>query len=496
LEPVRLTGLPTKRGVSRKANGEAIRTTLEQADEAVALEKTRKDLVDARVQFEDDRCLQKQRDSDSRAWCKPVTRELQLDSVQSFYKAMHDEMTLEIEHCVVCGLQKTAKDLEEYMWEEFYGLYVQVEPLLRPSARDHFQCRQCFPRNNANIPICHDCEEAIQRKRLPRACQVNMLQLKCQHRYPKELADLSPLEERLIGLHQPCGWITKFQIDLKKGTSGRYRKLKKGHVTVFPNDVQGLCSNVLPHPLVSEMDNLHVCFVPPRKPIPTDVEFVLAVKPERLKRALLWLKANNPLYRDIRISNEHLQSWRQSCPGTLVPQALFEAMVPYEHTTEDITRTSHYVPSAERGGADQPTLTAEEVLAQLEDRENSLVQVEAESNARLGTVYSRGLEENEMSAWQIEREVTELTSTGLMGTEMEGEYSVQERLRQLRTMLGDIGPRDNQRRADFHASNTLVAESNRPFIANRRGEAFADSNKGDFFPKTFPCLFPWGTGGP
>ena len=56
-------------------------------------------------------------------------------------------------------------------------------------------------------------------------------------------------------------------------------KLKKGHVTVFPNDVQGLCSNVLPHPLVSEMDNLHVCFVPPRKPIPTDVEFVLAVNP-------------------------------------------------------------------------------------------------------------------------------------------------------------------------------------------------------------------------
>ena len=202
------------------------------------------------------------------------------------------------------------------------------------------------------------------------------------------------------------------------------------------------------------MENLHVCFVPPRKPIPTDVEFVLAVKPQRLKRALLWLKANNPLYRDIRISHEHLQSWGHSCPGTLVPQALFEVTVPYDHTTEDIIRTAHYVPSAERGGADQPTLTAEEVLAQLEDRENSLVQVEAESNARLGTAYSRGLEER------------------------------------------DTGPRDNQRRGDFNVSNTLVAESYRPFIANRRGEAFADSNEGDFFPKTFPCLFPWGTGGP
>jgi hypothetical protein len=93
-----------------------VQTTFEQAE----LEQTRKDLVDSRVQFEDDRWFQKQRDSDSRAWCKPVARELQLDTVQSFYKAMHDETTLEIEYCVVCGLQKASKDLEEYMWEEFH----------------------------------------------------------------------------------------------------------------------------------------------------------------------------------------------------------------------------------------------------------------------------------------------------------------------------------------------------------------------------------------
>ena len=37
---------------------------------------------------------------------------------------------------------------------------------------------------------------------------------------------------------------------------------------------------------------------------------------------------------------------------------------------------------------------------------------------------------------------------------------------------------------------------NKPFIANRRGEAFADSNEVEFFPKSFPCLFPGGTGGP
>jgi hypothetical protein len=323
-----------------------------------------------------------------------------------------------------------------------------------------------------------------------------MLQLKCQHRYPKELMDLSPLEERLISLYQPCGWITKFQIDLDKGTSGRYRKLKKGHVTVFPNDVQGLCSNVLPHPLVTEMESLHVCFIPPRKPTPKDIEFVLAVNPQKLKAALVWLKVNNPLYSNIRISDDHLQSWGHPCLGTLVPRALFEAMVSYDQTTEDIIRTANYVPSSERGGVDQAILTAEEVLAQLDGRENNAVQMETESNARLGTVYSRDLEENEMSLGQMEQEMTELTSSGLMSTEMEGELSIQERLRQVRKMVGNIGPQDNRRRTDFNVNNTLVTEGNKPFIASRHGEAFADSNDAEFFPKTFPCLFPWGTGGP
>ena len=67
-------------------------------------------------------------------------------------------------------------------------------------------------------------------------------------------------------------------------------------MTVFSNDVRGLCSDVLPHPLVTEMHNLHVCFVALRRSIPTDVKFVLAVKLQRLKRTLVSLKANRSLY--------------------------------------------------------------------------------------------------------------------------------------------------------------------------------------------------------
>ena len=180
-----------QRGRPRKAISAPASSSPVQRDEAELLESSRQDLVDTRVQFEDDRWLQNLRDSDSRAWCKPVTRDLQLETVQSFYKAMYDETTMEIRYCVVCGLQKASIDLGNYIWEDFLPLYLQVQHLLHPSEQDHFECRQCFPRNNGSIPICHGCEDALQRKRIPRACQVNMLQLKCQHRYPKELMDLS-----------------------------------------------------------------------------------------------------------------------------------------------------------------------------------------------------------------------------------------------------------------------------------------------------------------
>ena len=69
------------------------------------MQPTRKDLVDARAHFEDDRWLQKQKDSDSLSLVQacdegPSTRDRPV-----FYKAMFDETTLEIRYCVVCGLQ-------------------------------------------------------------------------------------------------------------------------------------------------------------------------------------------------------------------------------------------------------------------------------------------------------------------------------------------------------------------------------------------------------
>ena len=93
-------------------SGGRLRTipNLVQNDDAESLENTH-----ARVQFEHDRWFQKLRE---------VVRDLQLETVQSFYKAMYDETTMEIRYCVVCALQKASIDLGNYIREDFLPPYL------------------------------------------------------------------------------------------------------------------------------------------------------------------------------------------------------------------------------------------------------------------------------------------------------------------------------------------------------------------------------------
>lgn len=448
----------------------------------------------------DERWEQRVRDSAGHTWSEPRPRELELETVCDFYNKMHDENTMELTHCVVCYEQKASVDVSDWKWTVFEPLYRQAETRLTRQDREHFACRQCFPREGPDgFPVCQDCSHALEAGKLPRACQVNNLGLGCVHRYPAALRYLTPMEERLIGLYIPCGWITKFQIDIEKATNGRYRKHKKGHITVFPNDVENLVSKVLPHPMMDELERIHVCFVAPRKPVTTDIAWMMSVRPQRLKGALTWLKQYNPLFRDICISEENLRSWGDWCSGTEVPQAIFDSMVPYELSAEDQIRTGYYVSAVERGRAEQPIRTAEEVLAMLEDREDEddAVRQENESNARLGGLQGRHLQREELDHRYIEEELIEMVSTGMLGLDETADHGPRERLRWVQASLDQTdGRHRGKKRRRSEGGIGYFAGTTEPFIINQRGEEYVDSNDPDFFPKTFPCLFPWGRGGP
>ncbi|XP_044714585.1 PIF1-like helicase domain-containing protein [Hirsutella rhossiliensis] len=109
--------------------------------------------------------------------------------------------------------------------------------------------------------------------------------LGCEHAYPDELKDLTPLEEKLISLNSCYGFVTKYSIP------------------------GGQRQSVLPHPLVRVMDEIHVSWQGAERPGPRDLSGLLSVRRSAVERALAWLKENNPLYGEVEIDAAEIASW-------------------------------------------------------------------------------------------------------------------------------------------------------------------------------------------
>jgi hypothetical protein len=121
-----------------------------------------------------------------------------------------------------------------------------------------------------------------------------------------------------------------------------------GHISVFPNHVESLAAAILPHPLVSTLDQVHVIWSGLERPRPLDVSKLLSVRPRALRRALQWLQANNPFYFDIVINEGEMNSWSFE-NGCQVPTLAYQRMVREEETAEEAIRTAQIVPPSDRG---------------------------------------------------------------------------------------------------------------------------------------------------
>jgi hypothetical protein len=126
--------------------------------------------------------------------------------VKTFHKSIHDNTTLEISYCRICYQQRASSAIIESTWAELEPLYREIEEQIPLADREPFNYNRCFPRDHqATIPVYKDCTESLRKKKLPYPCRINNLALPCIHRYPDKLKDLSPLEERLIGIYIPYG---------------------------------------------------------------------------------------------------------------------------------------------------------------------------------------------------------------------------------------------------------------------------------------------------
>ncbi|KAJ6436035.1 Pol [Purpureocillium lavendulum] len=222
------------------------------------------------------------------------------------------------------------------------------------------EVHRMFPAgDDAEARVCHECSAALKKGRLPKACAVNNMHIGCEHRYPEELDGLSPLEERLIALQVPFGYITKFTVDNKTPSGLSYRKHVKGHIVVFPNK------------------NIHVSWSGSSKPGAADVGHLLQVRKSRVRAALTWLQKNNPLYEHITIDHGEIDGW-QYADGSHVPIPVMASMQREEPSVAEKAQTDHIVPDTDRGLEENRFTSIEEIVAS--------AQAQADHNSNLPTM--------------------------------------------------------------------------------------------------------------
>jgi hypothetical protein len=133
---------------------------------------------------------------------------------------------------------------------------------------------------------------------------------------PDELKDLTVVEEAMIACCQAKCWIVQLKEenqDLQFSTS---QHGIKGHIIICPQCPQGI-ANILPPPVADIITLICVIFVgsyPPSHAWLKEKVKPLIARREKVHAALVWLKKNNHLYKDITINFKVLNSMEEKTP--------------------------------------------------------------------------------------------------------------------------------------------------------------------------------------
>ena len=362
-EEISARGAGSRDGVRARTDGQQSESETEERPRKRPRTGAREGTTNLRRQVEatmralEEEFEEKARQSYGGLWCEPVPHERKVATVREFYKAFHDVRTLALQTCTICYRKFAMAELEEFESDQ---------SMLADSCISHgaqFRCAECFA-SGRSVFGCAECVRNLERGVLSPAAHVHG-RLRCEHAYPDALKDLTPVEEKLIALNSCYGFITKYNVVKGARESATYPKHVKGHITVFPSNVQQLVTRVLPHPLLKVMDEIHVSWQGAEKPAPKDLSLLLSVRRRVVERALVWLKGNNPHYAGIDINTVEMESWGSSPHG--VPHQIYERLERDEPSAWEKTRTAQLVPPTERGLEPGGDVDVREILATLNE---------------------------------------------------------------------------------------------------------------------------------
>lgn len=156
--------------------------------------------------------------------------------------------------------------------------------------------------------ICRQCHDELDSGLKPVHALSNGLWV---GEIPDQLKVLTLPERLLIAKYYPVAYI--FKLLPKSGGTGQHLyNGYKGNVSTYrvdPNQVAQMVDGDLMPPSASVLAaTIGVTFVTKARVEIKDLDKVFRVQRGRVRSALVWLKANNPLYADITISEERLEA--------------------------------------------------------------------------------------------------------------------------------------------------------------------------------------------
>lgn len=157
------------------------------------------------------------------------------------------------------------------------------------------------------VSLCKKCCSTLDRNKLPALSLANGTYL---GDVPPELKDLTPVEESMIALCRTKCWILQLKEADSHSTLPGVQRGVRGHIIIHPQHPEKT-ETTLPLTLDEAAKPICVVFVGSKSPTKEwlkEKAVPLSVRRDKIKRALVWLKENNVLYRDILVDEGRIDS--------------------------------------------------------------------------------------------------------------------------------------------------------------------------------------------
>ena len=200
--------------------------------------------------------------------------------------------------------------------------------------------------SGAQLSFCSDCHACLLKSKTPPLSLANHMFL---GDVPLELKELTIVEEAMIAKCRAKSWVVQLQAKNDSTCLPNSQRGLKGHTIVYPQQPQAL-ARILPPSVPEVCTPICVIFVGSQKPtnqwLKTQAK-PLIVRRERVRTALEWLKAHNPLYTDIEIDYSALQTFPED---DLLPYHIEHLQPAHPETQEILTaRYEHPLGDVQQG---------------------------------------------------------------------------------------------------------------------------------------------------